>query len=60
VAHHLGAPLTVAFGGLVCIAAAIWFGRHLPSVRAEARELILAQGLSAGSPAQEITTRGLS
>jgi MFS family permease len=60
VAHHLGAPLTVAFGGIICIAAAIWFGRHLPSVRAEARELILAQGLSAGSPAQEITTRGLS
>jgi MFS family permease len=60
VAHRMGAPLTVGLGGMVCIAAAIWFGRHLPSVRAEARELILAQGLSAGSPPQEITSRGLS
>jgi MFS family permease len=59
-AHHLGAPWTVATGGVVCIAAAIWFGRHMPSLRAEARELVLAQGLSGGSPAQEITSRGLS
>jgi MFS family permease len=56
VAHRLGAPRTVLAGGLACIAAAIWFGRHMPSLRAQARELILAQGLTSGSPAQEITT----
>jgi MFS family permease len=59
-AHHLGAPWTVAVGGLASIAAAIWFGRHLPSIRAEARELVLAQGMTGGSPAQEITSPGLS
>ena len=59
-ANHLGAPWTVAVGGLASIAAATWFGRHLPSIRAEARELVLAQGMTGGSPAQEITSRGLS
>ncbi len=59
-ANHLGAPWTVAVGGVASIAAAIWFGRHLPSIRAEARELVLAQGMTGGSPAQEITSRGLS
>ena len=60
VAHHLGAPWTVAMGGMVCIAAAVWFGRHMPTLRAQTRELVLAQGLTGGSPAQEITSRGLS
>jgi MFS family permease len=60
VAHRLGAPLAVALGGVACIAAAIWFGRHMPSLRAEVRELVLAQGMTGGSPAQEITSRGLS
>ncbi len=59
-AHRLGAPWTVATGGVVCIAAAIWFGRHMPTLRAEARELVLAQGMTGGSPAQEVTSRGLS
>jgi MFS family permease len=60
VAHHLGAPWTVAMGGLACIAAALWFGRYMPTLRAKTRELVLAQGLTGGSPAQEITSRGLS
>jgi len=55
VAHRLGAPLTVALGGLACMVSAVWFGSHLPSIRAEARELILAQGMMAGSPAQAVT-----
>ena len=50
-AHLLGAPMTVAIGGLVCIAGAIVFGFHLPKIRAEGRELILAQMMSAGEPA---------
>ncbi len=60
VAAHLGAPWTVATGGLASIAAAIWFGRHIPKLRAEVRDLVLAQGMTGGSPAQEITSRGLS
>jgi MFS family permease len=60
IAHHLGAPWTVAIGGVACIAGAIAFGMILPTFRAQAREMLLAQGMVAGAPAQEMTTRGLS
>jgi len=60
IAHRIGAPWTVAIGGLACIAGAIAFGMHLPNIRDRARELILAQGVTAGSPAGEMTSRGLS
>ena len=59
VAHRLGAPWTVAMGGMACMAGAIWFWTHLPRIRQETRDLVLAQGMTAGSPAQEMTTRGL-
>jgi MFS family permease len=55
IAHHIGAPYTVAVGGLACIAGASLYGMYLPKIRSEARELILAQGMTAGVPAQEIT-----
>jgi MFS family permease len=45
-ANLLGAPGTVMAGGLACIAGAIVFRSHLPRVRAEGRELILAQTAS--------------
>ena len=50
-ANRLGAPLTVALGGIVCIAGAAIFRSKLPAVRAEGRELILAQMMAAGEPA---------
>ena len=50
-ANKLGAPLTVALGGAVCIAGALVFRSHLPKVRAEGRQLILAQMMAAGDPA---------
>jgi MFS family permease len=50
-ANILGAPWTVAIGGVVCIAGAIVFRSHLPTIRAEGRQLILAQMMSAGEPA---------
>jgi len=50
-AHQLGAPVTVAIGGIVCIAGALVFRSHLPSIRAEGRQLILAQMMTAGDPA---------
>ena len=59
-AHRVGAPWTVAMGGMACIVGAILFALHRPYIRAEARELILAQGMSGGSPATEMTSRGLS
>jgi MFS family permease len=59
IAHHLGAPWTVAVGGVACIAGAILFGTHLPRIRAEARELVLAQSMMAGAPAQGATSEGI-
>jgi len=59
-AHRIGAPWTVAIGGFACICGAALFGSILPRFRAQARELILAQGMVGGAPAEEMTTRGLS
>jgi MFS family permease len=41
VAHHIGAPGTVALGGAVCILAALVFGWRLPSLREEGRKMFL-------------------
>jgi MFS family permease len=60
VAHRIGAPWTVALGGFACIGGSVLFLMHLPSIRDEARELILAQGMTAGSPADDMTTRIVS
>jgi MFS family permease len=49
-AGRFGAPATVALGGLTCIVGAILFGISLPELRASARELLLAQELTAGDP----------
>jgi MFS family permease len=54
-AEHLGAPRTVALGGLVCVAASLIFTLRLPSLRGEARQLIVAQGLAGGDPAAVMT-----
>jgi len=54
---RLGAPLTVAIGGVVCMAGAWWFRVQLPKIRAEARQLIIAQAMAGGEPAEEMTTR---
>jgi MFS family permease len=42
-ANRLGAPITVALGGLICILGAFVFRSQLPQLRAEGRQLILAQ-----------------
>jgi MFS family permease len=49
-ANLMGAPSTVALGGAVCIAGAVVFRSHLPKIRAEGRQLILAQMMAAGEP----------
>ncbi len=56
-AHRIGAPITVAVGGVACVIGAIWFGRALPELRIEARRLIVAQGMAAGEPAQELNAQ---
>lgn len=47
---------TVAIGGLVSVLGAWWFSRQLPKVRAEARQLIMAQAMAGGEPAEEMST----
>jgi len=59
VAEHTGAPLALAAGGAICLFAAGAFGAWLPRIRGSARELIVAQGLGAGDPPQELTGSGL-
>ena len=60
VADRIGAPWTVALGGIGAIIGAAIFARNLPKIRVEARELILAQGLAGGDPAQEMTSTSIS
>ena len=55
-AQRLGAPNTVALGGAVCILGALVFGLRLPSLRAEAREIIVALQMAGGDPPEEMTT----
>ena len=49
-ADRLGAPFTVAMGGVACVGGAVWFGLNLPGIRVEARRLILAQAAAGGEP----------
>lgn len=42
VAQHLGAPTTVAIGGVVCLVGAAVFRLHLPALRQEVRQVIIA------------------
>jgi hypothetical protein len=49
---RLGAPITVAIGGLASVAGAWWFAAQLPKIRVEARRLIVAQAMVGGQPAE--------
>jgi MFS family permease len=56
-AEHLGATFTVTVGAVACIGAAVFFFFHLPKIRVEARQLILAQDVAGGEPSVEMTAR---
>jgi MFS family permease len=56
-ADKIGSPWTVAIGGLGAIAGAAVFLRRLPSLRFEAHQLIVTQGLSRAEPSKEIAAR---
>jgi len=53
---RLGAPLTVAIGGLASVMGAWWFSVQLPKIRVEARQLIIAQAMAGGEPSEEMST----
>ncbi|HEY0379702.1 MAG TPA: MFS transporter [Pyrinomonadaceae bacterium] len=44
-AQRIGAPRTLMFGGLGCIAGAIWFATSLPSLRRDVRPLYVKIGI---------------
>lgn len=50
VAKNIGAPSTVAIGGIASLAGGFVFIRRWPAVRASARELIAAQGMISPLP----------
>lgn len=58
VAERIGAPYTVAAGGVITVIAATIFGLRLPALRGPARELILAQQAGPADPPQQTTATG--
>lgn len=56
VADRLGAPVAVSAGAVAALGGAAIFGLRLPSLRVEARRLIIEQGMVGGDPVQEMTT----
>lgn len=60
IANRLGAPHTVALGGLTCLAGAAVFGSKWPAQRGTAHRLILAQGMHSGEPPDEMTGQAVS
>ena len=53
VANYVGAPITVAIGGLVSCLGGLAFARKWPSMRGPARDLVAAQGMMAPRPQPE-------
>jgi MFS family permease len=60
IAQHVGAPLTVRLGGIICLAGGAVFALTWPALRGEARQLILAQSMAGGEPAEEMTGQAIS
>jgi len=53
VADRIGAPITVAIGGLASCLGGLAFARKWPAMRGPARDLIAAQGMMAPAPQPE-------
>jgi MFS family permease len=56
-AQHIGAPITVALGGLISLAGGVVFAVKWPAMRAPARELVAAQGMMQPQPPPEINSQ---
>jgi MFS family permease len=57
-ADQVGAPVTLAAGAAVCLAATAVFAWRLPGIRTVTRELILAQQATPGHPVEQTTSTG--
>jgi MFS family permease len=44
-ADRIGAPMTIFFGGLACVAAGMWFAVKLPAIRALLRPIYVQKGI---------------
>ena len=53
IANYLGAPITVAIGGAICIVGSLIFGSQLDSFRYEAKRIIVALQMTGGEPASK-------
>jgi MFS family permease len=60
IAQHVGAPLTVRLGGIICLAGGAVFALTWPAQRGEAHQLILAQSMARGEPSEEMTGQAIS
>jgi len=54
IANRIGSPLTVALGGAVCIVGSMVFGSKWRALSGVAHQLIVAQGMRGGEPAEEM------
>ena len=57
-AQRFGAPFTVAAGGVIAVAGSFVFGLRWPELRPQARQLVLAQQMVGGEPAEEVSAQG--
>jgi MFS family permease len=55
-AQHVGAPSTVALGGITSLIGGVIFAFKWPSMRAPARELVAAQGMMQPQPPPEVNS----
>jgi MFS family permease len=53
-AERIGAPWTVAIGGLGAIIGGTIFGREWPKLRTNARQLLVAQGVAVSETSREV------
>jgi fucose permease len=44
-ADRIGASMTILLGGVACVAAGVWFGWRLPSLRALLRPIYVQKGI---------------
>jgi MFS family permease len=56
-ADHIGAPRTVALGGLLAILGALAFWRYLPKIRVETHQLLDAAAIEASERIEEMAAR---
>jgi MFS family permease len=56
-AQHIGAPITVAIGGLISLIGGVVFAAKWPAMRAPARELVAAQGMMQPQPPPEMNSQ---